>query len=372
MAKATRQQTTAVAGYDLTFTPVKSVSTLWALADRDVAKQIQDAHHAAVEATLTWLEDEVLFTRRGRGGIQQVKAKGLIAGMFTHRDARSADPHLHTHVAVSNKVQDLDGHWLAVDGRVLYKANVTLSEMYNTLLEAELIARLGVKFENRRHRSSGLTKGVGTVGDKRPVREIVGVDERLAKAWSKRDSAIEARRRELAAAFQAEHGRPPTHGEAVTLKEQAWGQTRQAKHAPRSHGRPTRRLACRGHHRSGRRASRTGHGRDLPRAHPGRTGGHRRVGHRDGAARRGAGRRGPGDLAGLAPARRSPAPGTRPRHPTRRPRRRRRPCRRRCDRRPLHRLQWPRPAHPRRHRGRARRDDSRRLAAHRDAARYRR
>jgi DNA primase catalytic core len=231
LAKATRQQTTAVAGYDLTFTPVKSVSTLWALADPDVAKQVEGAHHCAVEATLTWLENEALFTRRGRGGIQQVKAKGLIAGMFTHRDARSSDPHLHTHVAVSNKVQDADGHWLAVDGRVIYKANVTLSEMYNTLLEAELIARLGVKFENRRR---GLTKGSRMIGDKRPVREIVGVDERLAKSWSKRHNAIEARRRELAAAFQAEHGRPPTDGEAVTLAERAWGQTRQAKHEPRA------------------------------------------------------------------------------------------------------------------------------------------
>jgi DNA primase catalytic core len=227
MAKATRQQTTAVAGYDLTFAPVKSVSTLWALADRDVAKEIEDAHHSAVEATLSWLEQEVLFTRRGRGGLQQVKATGLIAGMFTHRDARSSDPHLHTHVAVSNKVQDETGRWLAVDGRILYKANVTLAEMYNTLIESELIARLGVRFENRR---SGLDKGV----DKRPVREIVGVDERLAKTWSKRHSAIEARRRELAAAFQAEHGRPPTEGEAVTLAEKAWDQTRQAKHAPRA------------------------------------------------------------------------------------------------------------------------------------------
>jgi DNA primase catalytic core len=227
MAKATRQQTTAVAGYDLTFAPVKSVSTLWALADRDVAKQIEAAHHSAVEATLAWLEQEVLFTRRGRGGLQQVKAKGLIAGMFTHRDARSSDPHLHTHVAVSNKVQDETGRWLAVDGRVLYKANVTLAEMYNTLIEAELIARLGVRFENRRR---GLGKGV----DKRPVREIVGVDERLATTWSKRHRAIEARRRELAAAFQTEHGRPPTEGEAVTLAEKAWDQTRQAKHAPRA------------------------------------------------------------------------------------------------------------------------------------------
>ncbi|WP_183097808.1 MobF family relaxase, partial [Nocardioides pelophilus] len=227
MAKATRQQTTAVAGYDLTFAPVKSVSTLWALADREVAKEIEAAHHAAVEATLSWLEKEVLFTRRGRGGIQQVKAKGLIAGMFTHRDARSSDPHLHTHVAVSNKVQDETGRWLAVDGRVLFKANVTLAEMYNTLIESELIARLGVRFENRR---SGLAKGVA----RRPVREIVGVDERLAKTWSKRDALIEARRRELAAAFQTEHGRPPTEGEAVTIKEQAWEQTRQSKHAPRA------------------------------------------------------------------------------------------------------------------------------------------
>ncbi|RHW28543.1 toprim domain-containing protein [Nocardioides immobilis] len=231
MAKVTRQQTTAVAGYDLTFAPVKSVSTLWALADPGVAKQIEDAHHSAVEATLSWLEKEVLFTRRGRGGLQQVKAKGLIAGMFTHRDARSSDPHLHTHVALSNKVQDETGRWLAVDGRVLFKANVTLAEMYNTLIESELIARLGVRFENRR---SGLNKGQGRVGDKRPVREIVGVDERLAQAWSKRHHAIEARRRELAAAFQAEHGRPPTEGEAVTLAEKAWEQTRQAKHAPRA------------------------------------------------------------------------------------------------------------------------------------------
>jgi DNA primase catalytic core len=227
MAKATRQQTTAVAGYDLTFTPVKSVSTLWALADRHLASQVEDAHHSAVEKTLTWLENEALFTRRGRGGIQQVKANGLIAGMFTHRDARSSDPHLHTHVAVSNKVQDETGRWLAVDGRVLYKANVTCSEMYNTLIESELIARLGVRFENR---SRGLNKGV----EKRPVREIVGVDERLATTWSKRHSAIEARRRELAAAFQTEHGRPPTEGEAVTLAEKAWDQTRQAKHAPRA------------------------------------------------------------------------------------------------------------------------------------------
>jgi len=37
-------------------------------------------------------------------------------------DSRAGDPDLHTHVAVANKVQTLDGRWLAIDGRVLYKA----------------------------------------------------------------------------------------------------------------------------------------------------------------------------------------------------------------------------------------------------------
>ena len=67
-----------------------------ALADRDVAEQIEDTTtHSAVVATLTWLENEVRFTRRGRGGIQQVKANGLIAGIFTDRDARLRHPPPH-------------------------------------------------------------------------------------------------------------------------------------------------------------------------------------------------------------------------------------------------------------------------------------
>jgi hypothetical protein len=46
IARNSRQATTAVAGYDLTFSPVKSVSTLWAVAPREVAAQIEEAHHA--------------------------------------------------------------------------------------------------------------------------------------------------------------------------------------------------------------------------------------------------------------------------------------------------------------------------------------
>jgi TrwC relaxase len=54
-----------------------------------------------------------------------------VATAFTHRDSRAGDPDLHTHVAVANKVQTLDGRWLSIDGRVLFKANVAASETYD-------------------------------------------------------------------------------------------------------------------------------------------------------------------------------------------------------------------------------------------------
>ncbi|MBN9618244.1 MAG: relaxase domain-containing protein, partial [Actinobacteria bacterium] len=142
LARISRQATTAVAGYDMTFSPVKSVSTLWAIAPREVSAQIEQAHHDAVKGTLTWLEDNAAYTRTGRNGVAQVKVRGLIAAAFDHRDSRAGDPDLHTHLAVSNKVQTLDGQWLALDGRPIHKNAVTASERYNTRLEAILTERL--------------------------------------------------------------------------------------------------------------------------------------------------------------------------------------------------------------------------------------
>ena len=145
IARHSRAQTTAVAGYDLTFTPVKSVSVLWALAPRSMARDIEACHHQAVTEAIGFLEDNAAFSRMGANGVAQVDTTGLIAGAFDHRDSRAGDPNLHTHVAVSNKVQALgaDGipRWLALDGTPLHKAAVAASELYNTRIEALLIER---------------------------------------------------------------------------------------------------------------------------------------------------------------------------------------------------------------------------------------
>jgi ATP-dependent exoDNAse (exonuclease V) alpha subunit len=153
-----------------------------------------------------------------------VNVRGLVAAAFTHRDSRAGDPDLHTHVAVANKVQTLDGRWLGIDGRILFKATVTASETYNTALEHHLRDSLGVRFAERPNQDVR----------KRPVREIVGIHPALNARWSTRRTAIEARRSALVADFQTAHGRPPTPVESLQLAQQATLETREAKHEPRS------------------------------------------------------------------------------------------------------------------------------------------
>ncbi|CAN5412284.1 hypothetical protein BH11ACT8_BH11ACT8_07410 [soil metagenome] len=238
VAKQTRPRTTAVAGYDLTFSPVKSVSALWAIADPHTAKMIEHAHSYAVADALAFIEDHALYTRTGAGGIRQIKTTGLVAAAFTHRDSRAGDPDLHTHVAVANKVQALNtdqhghltpGRWLAIDGRVLFKANVAASETYNTRLEHHLTKALGVRFADRVSPVGGHLRGT-----KRPVREIVGIDPALLTRWSTRRRQVVDAQTDLATRFRADHGRPPTPVEALHLAQQANLQTRQAKHHGRS------------------------------------------------------------------------------------------------------------------------------------------
>ncbi|HMM94817.1 MobF family relaxase [Phycicoccus sp.] len=226
LASASRPAQVPVAGYDLTFSPVKSVSALWALAPPEVAGQVEAAHHAAVRSTLAMLEGEVAFTRVGKGGIRQVPVTGLVAVAFDHRDSRAGDPDLHTHLVVSNKAQTLPAEgskWLTLDGRMLFKAKVMASEHYNTRLEAELTDRLGVRFVDRPDPQG-----------RRPVREIDGLDPRLLEAWSSRRRDITDRQRDLAEAFQADHGRVPTRIESLALAQQANLETRPDKHEPRS------------------------------------------------------------------------------------------------------------------------------------------
>jgi len=198
-----------IAGVDLTVSPTKSFSSLWALAPLATSQQLEELHRQAVARVVEYLETQA-FSRVGPHGVRNVETRGLVAVAFTHRDSRAGDPDLHTHLVVANKVQSADGRWYALNTNLIYKAKVAASELYSATLEASLAESLGIRFVER-----------STSSGKRPVREIDGVDLHLTARWSTRRGQIEHRRDELAAAFLADHGRPPTEAEMIALAQRA-------------------------------------------------------------------------------------------------------------------------------------------------------
>jgi conjugative relaxase-like TrwC/TraI family protein len=63
-----RASSVRVTGWDVTYSPPKSVSLLHAAGDGRVAAETLAAHRVAVRSALGWLEAEACWTRRGSGG----------------------------------------------------------------------------------------------------------------------------------------------------------------------------------------------------------------------------------------------------------------------------------------------------------------
>ncbi|MEL5990250.1 MobF family relaxase [Microbacterium phosphatis] len=216
---------TAVAGFDLTFSPPKSVSAIWGVADASTQTLIAQAHHAAMRDTIALLEERVAATRVGAGGIGQMPIVGVIATAFDHYDSRAADPQLHTHVVISNKVQGEDGRWRTLDSRRLHRATVALSASYNAFLTDHTARLLGVTWtpvDRGKDRNTGW--------------EIEGVPAALIAEFSRRTTGgsdgtegIEQVKNRLIEQYIAEHGRQPSAATIAKLRQQATLETRPEK-----------------------------------------------------------------------------------------------------------------------------------------------
>ena len=141
-----------VAGFDLVFSPPKSVSLLHALGDEETRRAVNEAHLTAWQAALGYLEDEACVTRRGAQGVHREHAAGFVAAAYQHRTSRAQDPHLHTHVIVANMAQSpSDGKWRTLDGEPILKSyRLAAGYLYQAQLRAELTRTLGVEWEEPR------------------------------------------------------------------------------------------------------------------------------------------------------------------------------------------------------------------------------
>jgi len=184
-----------VYGWDLTVSAPKTVSTLWAIGGGTIGMEVRDAHAAAVQTSIAYLEEHAAFSRTGKAGIRQVDTDGLVIAGFVHRTSRNGDPQLHTHLLVSNRVRCEDGEWRALDSKALHPQIKPAGMVYQAAIRVELTQRLGVEW--------------GPVSEDGQA-EILGVPDQLRETWSSRRRHILRIGRERIAAREADLGRALT------------------------------------------------------------------------------------------------------------------------------------------------------------------
>nr|WP_255426060.1 MobF family relaxase [Pseudonocardia sp. C8] len=225
---AKKNTRTPTAYYDVTFSPVKSVSlyytALLAVGDDEGAEAVRVAHEQAVRIALSSAEADVAYVRSGRHegrgpsgrtvGAWEA-ATGLAGVIYCHHTNRDGEPQLHSHAGVLNRAATVDGRVLALDGQAFRPVKEAIAAAYTRAYQQLLTESLGVVFEMR-------ADGV--------AREIAGFDrELLAAASSRTHDKVRPRVAELVEAYTARHGRPPGARAKRALVEQAVKDTRMPK-----------------------------------------------------------------------------------------------------------------------------------------------
>lgn len=176
-------------GSDLTFSAPKSVSILWSQSDRARRKEIERLVLAAARDALQYLEDNAVFTRRGRGGATTEQGAGIVGALFPHETSRSQDPQLHVHCVIANLVLRNDRSWgsmLGITSRKRSEDRIrTRLPFYREKMSAGALFRASL--------AASLERGLG-VGIRRSGNgfEIEGIPAGLIRAFSTRRQEIES------------------------------------------------------------------------------------------------------------------------------------------------------------------------------------
>jgi conjugative relaxase-like TrwC/TraI family protein len=164
--------------YDLQLAAPKSLSVLWALADKGQRRLIETAQTRAVRAALDAVITEGLIeTRRGKGGAVREAAQELAIATFAHHTNREGEAHLHTHCVILNACVREDGTTGAIDNVKLLHHKLAVGAAYRAELARELHA-LGLVTEADPKYQFGFW--------------VKGVPLELCKAQSKRRAQVEA------------------------------------------------------------------------------------------------------------------------------------------------------------------------------------
>ena len=131
-------------GIDLTFSAPKSFSVeALVSAGRRMRARLLRADREAVEATLAFVDRELLHTRGRSPGARhhrRVPARGMVAALFRHLTSRDLDPQRHTHAVILNAIRDASGQWRSLDFTLLRRSLLLVGAVYRTELQQRVEA----------------------------------------------------------------------------------------------------------------------------------------------------------------------------------------------------------------------------------------
>ncbi|MFG3043098.1 MobF family relaxase [Streptomyces sp. NPDC048330] len=175
-------------GYDVTLDLSKTYSAAVALAGEEKSEELRGAFLEVARETFGALEGWAAYAMAGEHGngktADRVDTSGFLGWMTVHYSARPVggevgDPHLHVHGNVANMAHAADGKWRTVGagGRDIMRHAHAADAMVKARLRQVTGERFGMRWE--RHPETGAW-------------EVVGIDEDVRKAFSRRNTQIVA------------------------------------------------------------------------------------------------------------------------------------------------------------------------------------
>ncbi len=162
-------------GFDLTLSPDKTLSLLWARCDEPKRRQLEESFATSCEETIEYIEKHILHdcVRRGPGGILREAPKELTWALFQHGTSRANDPQLHMHCILMNQAKRQDGSYGAVEAKAMFEKQSEIRNVFDLSLAKNLKEHLGLKVIQHK-------EGI----------EVEGISRNLVEEFSKRRKEI--------------------------------------------------------------------------------------------------------------------------------------------------------------------------------------
>jgi len=175
-------------GYDVTLDLSKTYSAAVALAGEAMSEELREAFLEVARETFGAMEGWAAYAMAGEHGngktADRVDTSGFLGWMTVHYSARPVggevgDPHLHVHGNLANMAFAEDGKWRTVGagGRDIMRHAHAADAYVKARLRQVTGERFGMRWE--RHDETGAW-------------EVVGIDEDLRRAFSRRNAQIVA------------------------------------------------------------------------------------------------------------------------------------------------------------------------------------